>query len=215
MAELVIDIKPRGIESAYINAPFDEAKKALEKAGYRIISLQENAGLRIQERKDAFVSKNGNFVKEGVLYVPQKGIFLARNSPIMENAVQATECHRNGKEFCLKPEQVEKSLADSVELKAEAIPTTRFSENPITVYAFGEYAQRYGEFLKEARINKMPVYCLALIADKAFARQLWFCGLGYWSGLDGDGGLLGYSRRVRGVKDSAEGTSKNLEQKLK
>jgi len=207
--QIKVDIKPRGIASAYIVTPFDEGKEALAKEGYRIISLQENARLRIQEGKDADVSQNGNWTREGAIYVPGKGAYLTKNSPIMANAKEATDCHRKGQDFDLTAEQVEQSLADSVELIGDNIPTNRFADNKITVYAFGEDAQKYGDFLKEAQITEMPVF-LASIGDKAFARQMWFGDLDSGSGLDG-GGLNG-GGRVRGVPDSAEGTAaKNSE----
>ena len=58
---LTQDVKPRELsDSAHSNLPFDQAKQELESDGYRIISLEENAKLRIQEGKDSFVSKNGN-----------------------------------------------------------------------------------------------------------------------------------------------------------
>mgnify|MGYP001580781851 FL=1 len=58
---LTQDIKPRELsDSAYSDLPFDKAKQELESDNYRIISLEENAKLRIQEGKDSFVSKNGN-----------------------------------------------------------------------------------------------------------------------------------------------------------
>ena len=41
-----IDVKGK-LESAYVEAPFDKAKKKLESRGYRIISLEENARLRM------------------------------------------------------------------------------------------------------------------------------------------------------------------------
>ncbi|MDP2947879.1 MAG: hypothetical protein Q8N88_07225 [Nanoarchaeota archaeon] len=46
MVAIDIDVKPRGIASAYVVAPFDEGKKMLCKDGYKIISLEEDAGLR-------------------------------------------------------------------------------------------------------------------------------------------------------------------------
>ena len=209
--QIKVDIKPRGIASAYIVTPFDEGKEALAKEGYRIISLQENARLRIQEGKDADVSQNGNWTREGAIYVPGKGAYLTKNSPIMANAKEATDCHRKGQDFDLTAEQVEQSLADSVELIGDNIPTNRFADNKITVYAFGEDAQKYGDFLKEAQITEMPVF-LASIGDKAFARQMWFWNLVNWSVLSGDGGDLNGDSRVRGVPDSAEGTAaKNSE----
>jgi hypothetical protein len=211
MENLITDIQPREIFSAYVNAPFDKGKEILEEAGYHIISLQENARLRMQEGKDADISKYGNWVREGVLYVPEKGIFLTKDSPVMANPKEATKCYKNRKDFYLTNEQVEQSLEDSVELIGKSIPTNRFGEDKITVYAFGEDAKRYGEFLYEAGINEMPVW-LTDIQDKPFARQMWVCGLGdhQRSGLNGNRGL-GNSYRVRGVQDSAEGTAKSFE----
>lgn len=213
MAEIIVDIKPRGITSAYKNASFDKGKEALEKEGYRIISLQENARLRMQEGKDADVSINGNWVREGAIYVPNKGIFLTKDSPIMANAKEATDCHRNRKDFYLTNEQVEKALADSVLLSVKSIPTNKFADNDITAYAFGEDAEEYGQFLREAGIEKMPVQ-LADIQEKPFARQVWFGRLGDGGRsvlvCDGRGLFHGYGR-VRGVRDSTEGTAKNFE----
>ena len=100
MINLIRDVKKGRLRSAYVEAPFDVAKDKLERAGYHIISLQENARLRMQERRDSSVSKDGNWTREGVLYVPEKGVFLVRNSPIMSHAKEATEVfNRIGKEF--------------------------------------------------------------------------------------------------------------------
>jgi len=211
MAEVNVDIKQSGIESAYIEEPFDKGKEALEKAGYKIISLEENAMLRIQEGKDSFISRNGNWVREGVIYVPKKGIFLTKNSPIMDNAREATDCHRKENDFYLTDSQVEKALENSVELRKEEIPTNRFKDNKIAVYAFGNYAEKYGQFLRNAGIREVPVW-LANMQDKPFARQLWFWDLGVRSELFGSYWGLLSDYRVRGVRESAEGTAKNSEE---
>ncbi len=63
----------------YAEAPFAEAKEALEDNGYRIISLEENAILRMQEGKSSFVSQYGNRTKEGIIYLPNGKIFLTKN----------------------------------------------------------------------------------------------------------------------------------------
>jgi hypothetical protein len=216
MEKIIVDVPSRGIESAYVNMHFNEGKKALEESGYRLISLQENARLRIQEGKDAYVSQYGNWTREGFIYVPNKGKFFTKNSPIMENSKKATDCHRNGKEFYLTEEQVEVSLKDSLKLpnKDFSVPTNRFREEEITAYAFGDSAQDYGYFLGEAKIKEMPVWMVDNLGDEAFARQAWFHGLvgGDGSALDGYGRNLDFNNRVRGVRESAEGTSqKSLE----
>ncbi len=201
MANLTVDAKPKGIGSAYVSAHFDEGLEALAGAGYRIISLQENARLRMQEGAYATVSKRGNWTRDGILYLPTKGTFLTKNSPIIANAKEATNCHREGKEFYLTEEQVEQATQDSVKLTDIPIPTNRFGEYRMTHYAFGEDAQKYGEFLREAGIIELRVR-LTGIQDKPFVRQVWLCGLerdyrcdlhcGYWS--------LNDSNTVRGVR---------------
>jgi hypothetical protein len=200
---IIQDVKPTGTDSAYVEKPFDEAKAELEANGYNIISLEQFAKLRIAQGKDSHVANYGSYVKEGFLYVPQKGIFLVRNSPILANAKEATACHRKREEFYLTQEQVEESLANSVQFKdASSTPTNRFAEDERTAFAFGETAGKYGEFLKESGIIEMPVY-LSNIEKKPFARQAWLhrLGAGCRSGLYGDGGDLSYDVAVRGVRN--------------
>jgi hypothetical protein len=178
-----IDVKGK-LESAYVEAPFDKALNALKKEKYNLISLEENAKLRMQEGKDAFISQNGNYTREGVVYLPNKEIYLTKNSPIIQNAQGATECHRKGNEFYLNKSQTEKALKDAVKFPNDnyMIPTDKFGEDAITDFAFGKIAKDYGKFLKDAKINEMPIY-LANCENKAFARQMWFGGLAATSGL--------------------------------
>ena len=210
MAKRIQDIKSRRITSAYVDLPFDKGKESLEKAGYRIISLEENAKLRMQKGKSHDICIEGNWTREGVVYIPNKGKFLTKNSPIMANAEEAADCHRNGKEFYLTKKQIEEALVDSIKIKEMKIPTNRFGENEITVYAFGKSSKKYGEFLREAGIKEMPIR-LANLEDKPLARQMWFCWLegGGRSDLGGDRRDLYYDLRVRGVYKNAEGTQKN------
>src|SRR4030065_585831 len=185
---LIKDIQPRGIASAYSkDKPFDEGKAELEQDGYHVISLEENARLRIQEGKDSYVSQNGNWVKEGFLYIPRKGKFLTKTSLIIVHSEEATKAHRSGNQFYLTDEQVEQGLADSLKLKDRgfSVPTKRFGDDELTVYAFRNSAQVYGDFLKDAGIEEMPVWMVNNIGDKPFARQAWFDRLDYGSRLVG------------------------------
>ena len=201
MVQLTKDIQPRGIASAYVVTPFDEGKKILEADGYHIISAEENARLRAQEGKDADVSRNGNWIKEGFLYIPKKGKFLTKNSPVMDNSVEATQAHRKGNEFYLTDTQVESGLANSVKLKDRdfSIPTNRFGDDEVTAFAFGNSAKPYGNFLREAGIKEMLVYMVDNIEDKPFARQAWLCGRGgSWLAAAGASsmviGCVGYAK---------------------
>lgn len=202
---LVKDIQPREIASAYVVAPFDTGKAELEKAGYSIISLEQNVRLRMQEGKDAYVSRNGNWVKEDAIYIQKKGKYLTKKSPIITNAEQATNCHGNGKDFYLTDEQVEECLIDSVLLSLSKISTNRFGDDDITAYAFGEYAKKYGEFLREAGIKEMPIWTTDL-QGKPFARKVWFSGLLDYFEFNCYARCLCTRYGMRGVKDNVEGT---------
>jgi len=202
------DVKGK-LESAYVEAPFDVALKELKKEGYRIISLEENAKLRMQEGKDAFISRNGNYVQEAIIYDKDKGKFLTKYPIIIDNAQEATERHKNGDEFYLNDKQVSNAIKKGIavkfpKIKDYSIPTDKFGEDIITDFAFGKIAKDYGLFLKDAGIKEMPIW-FAGLKDKAFARQMWFGRLGDDDGSDlyGDYGYLNCDDWVRGVCLSA------------
>ena len=215
MAELQVDVRPSGIESAVVYAPFDQALETLTKSGYDFISTAQNAQLRIEQGAKSPVSQNGNWVKEGIVYRPNENPRLVRVSPIISSANDATQAHRNGKEFYLVSSQIEQALADSIEfpVKNIEIPTKRFGEEALTAYVFGgeKQAQLYGAFLAEAGIKAMPVWAVDKNhinkQSEPFARQLWF------GRLDGDRSNLGGNYdldggRVRGVRQvSTEGAN--------
>ena len=200
---IIQDVKPTGTDSAYVERPFDEAKAELEANGYDIVSLEQFAKLRITQGKNSHVANYGSYAKEGFLYVPQKGIFLVRNSPIFANAKEATAFHGKGEEFYLTQEQVDESLANSVQFKdASSILTNRFAEDERTAFAFGGSAKAYGEFLDDAGIKNMPVY-LNNLENKPFARQAWLHRLDgdNRSELNGDNWDLNFNYTVRGVRN--------------
>ena len=198
---LVQDVTNGDLLSAYLVASFDDGLEVLQGNDYRLISLQENARLRKQEGYQACISQNGNWVSEDAIYVTNKGKFLTKVSHIARNAREATQAHRNGENFYLNENQVEECLADCVELTRKSVPTNRFGGNGITRYAFGEYAEDYGKFLKEFGIKEMPIW-FTDIQDKPFARKVWFGRLGdiNRSDLRCDWYLCGDGSRVRGVR---------------
>lgn len=215
MTNIIQDIKPTGIASAYIDGlPFDKAKEQIEKAGYVLITGEENAGLRVEHGKDAKVSTWGNYVKEGSLMVPQKGRFITRGSLVLAHSKEATQEHREGKEFYVTPEQAEILMKDSVNVPYDmnSIPTNRFGENVVTVFLFGKNAEKYGLFLKEdAKIENMPLHFndqnYIDSKDKPFANQTWLARLDVDSDVYGNYRDLDYSDTVRGVRFDAEGVA--------
>ncbi len=199
------DIKSRALSFDYEEGPFDKSLKVLEANGYRLISLEENAGLRIQEGAEAFISRNGNWVREGALYVKGKGNFITKNSPILEYPGKATQTHRDKKEVVISDAQVQKVLENSIHIPYNVgkIPTKRFGEDGIAVFCFGKNAEKYGLFLKEEGIKAMPLWFVPEDyieeKDKSDVTQLWFDGISNMSMLDGNGHLH-YSDESLGVK---------------
>ena len=187
--------------SAYVVAPFDVALSTLKEAGYEPISLEQNAKLRMQEGQESYVSRQGNWVREGVLYTPDKRVLLTKNSPILENAVEATQAHRSGNWFYVTDEQVEKARENSVDLKGKEVPTNRFADDARTVFMFGESAKDYGNFLRENRINEIPIF-LSCTQNKPYVNQVWFRYLDGRSFLNGGSRSLDDEFHSRGVRSS-------------
>ena len=198
--EVVNDIRPSEIDSAYVSGPFDLAKEALESEGYEVIGLKDNAKLRMQFGPEADVSIMGNWVKGDVLYLQDKRILLSSDGKlILDNAKYATDCHRRGEEFYLTNEQVESSLEDSIDLRGGPIPTNRFAEDYRTAQIFGEVAGDYGNWLGNLYIREISIR-LGKTADRSFVKPVWFNNLDNRSYLNGNDDDLYFDDRVRGVK---------------
>lgn len=200
--KLIEDVTKGPLRSAYVDAPFDKGLEVLKENNYDLISLQQNARLRIDEGIFAPVSRYSNYVREDLLYVPKLGKFLTKFTLILNHAQEATECHRNENDFdfFLTEDQVDESIVNSVRLDEDSIPTDRFGDNKITQYTFGKDAEGYGRLLREFVITEFPII-LTDIKDKPFARKVWFGGFDVndYNGLVGCVGLQD-NLRLRGVK---------------
>ncbi|MDP1728674.1 MAG: hypothetical protein Q8L27_00540 [archaeon] len=221
--------------STYVGKPFDEAKAELENKDYSIITPEQFAQLRIAKGASHSVSTSGAYTSMGDIMIPKKGRFLTPLSLVMKNPTEATQAHRNGKEFYVSDEDTEKALENSIVIpyNQSEVPFNRFAEDPITAFVFEKIAKEYGEFLqetfKEVGITAMPLlfdYERYINSQKSpFANQLWLHGLGgdVQSDLDGISRGLDYGDAVRGVKfveprsgeDRAKVSVPNLKEILK
>lgn len=201
---------------------FNYAVSRFQHDGYEIISLEDNAKLRIQEGKNDTVSTYGNWTREAFLYFPkEKKRKLVKNSPLLElaAATEATQAHIGNKEYYLTEEQIEWALTDSIDIpeKSIEIPTNRFDSEEIFVWCFGgeKEAKAYGEFLRRApkpKIKKMPI-TITLVDEcyrknymdeheRPFIRQMRFGDIYNRSELDGPWGLDNGWYGLRGIKET-------------
>ncbi|HLF53922.1 MAG TPA: hypothetical protein VI544_01970 [Candidatus Nanoarchaeia archaeon] len=205
--KIVKDIDNGKLQSAYAIGDFRQTKENLASEDYRIISLEEQSRLRIQSSINADISTFGNWVREGVIYVPRKGVFLTKNSPIMDEQPKRRIKASDGI-FYINRSQVESALAGSVKLAGGEIPTNRFGEDERTVFAFGENAEPYGKFLRRNEIKSLPVF-IANLREKPFTTQIWFGSvnkehrsefLGSWNYNISRHSIRGVCDRVRGIR---------------
>jgi len=228
MVEKIQDIMPTGAESHVWVGSYDKAKKQMESEGFTEIDLAKNARLRIQQGKDAYVSRNGNLTSADILILPSGKPRLTRSSIISAFPAEATQTSRTGEFYVDSPElkeAYEKALEDSVEIDTTAIVAKKFGKSKVASYAFGtsygenpdkdaEEAQDYGTFLVKADISEMPIN-LPNSETRPFARKLWFRYLDVRSGLIADRYLSNDINRVRGVREvSAEGASQKVSKPL-
>lgn len=208
MAKIIEDVCLRGtILSRYMESPFDDGKAALEKQGYRIISLEENAGLRILLKENSFISRNGNYTREAIIGIPKKGIYLVKSSPIMKKPEEATLAHRMNREFKIYNWEAEQALANSIKLSKDPMLTIRLQDDPAANFAFGVFTQRYGEFLwsngiKEINVNVEDLEQICEEESKPIVRPVVFMGLTgndkSKSAIQGKGRVLNFDHIVRG-----------------
>lgn len=182
-------VNPSILELELVSAQFDEAVEILSSINSEIISLSQSAELRIKYGKDFYFSKNGNWTKEAFIYVPRKGVFLTKNSPIIKNSREAVQAHKNKNEYFLTDAQVGETLSNSIRVFGINIPTNKFKDNEITAFAFGNLAEKYGDFLYERGIKEMPIN-LTCFSDKPFARQMHLNGFYSKSAFNSIGNLF-------------------------
>lgn len=136
---------------------FSDAKKYLDKDGFKVATLEQVAKLRMQRGRNDDISKCGLWTAEDFIILPNK-VCITKNSIIMRNAEKATLSHIQSKEYCLNKKQVDYALANAVQVKDYRIPTNRFGENELTKFCFGKSAQEYGQFLKDAGIEELAIF---------------------------------------------------------
>lgn len=155
------NINKKEIKSISVEGPFYEGLSRLENQGYRVISLEENARLRMQEGGDSYASKNHNWVREGEIYIPKNNsTYITKNSPIISNFEKAIKYDKSQEYFYLANKQIETLLQDSVKIHPNSkleIPTDRFDEEEVTNFCFGEVAKDYGLFLKDLGVSQMEI----------------------------------------------------------
>lgn len=219
-------LKVEGIGRIYeAFAYLGESLKLLKNIDAKPISLRDLAYARIEDKRISDFCSYYSYVKEGIIYTP-KNVFFVSDSPFLSNPKKASQIYNgesyeakklriNAKKYLEQAEQDEikepqnrKVLISEVGKHRDInnipfyyIPTNRFNDDELTLWAFKDKAEEYGEFLKDAGIDEISVV-FDSPRQKPFARQLLLhgCGSGrsgLYCGLNG----IGPKRNMFGVKE--------------
>lgn len=234
MDEATCQVGKKKVTIATEQDAFDKALAVLNKAGYIQTETKDLAQARIALGKQHDVSQYGSYNQEGFLYLPKdaKSILIVdgKHNPILKNPVEATNAHRNGKEFYVEADKL-RQLAKSNPNDAiksgvlllsrndiKNISVDKLAEHPLSNFLLRDTAKDYGKFLKDANISSVPIYVddkdYTQKQDKPFARLLWLWNLGDNSGFDGFSWDLHDGSRVRGVRASTEGAKLTSQKSL-
>jgi hypothetical protein len=201
---------------------FDKGIAALNKEKLAIWTARDLAEARMLGGANHQLSREWSWVGENFNYLPSGEILIASRdyNPILQNAEEATDCHRNGKEFYLN-NKIAKDLRERAEKDPEKaiksgvlllprnavkgeLPSTALKDEPLTYFLFRDTAKPYGQFLKENGIDSVPVYVVdaahAKKQKQALVRALWVDDLFSRSFLVGYDYLHSSIGRVRGVR---------------
>ena len=225
MIKGIKDFSKNGKNSSVYSAPFDEVISKAVRDLDRAVSLEYNSLIRRLAGKESSVSQNGNYTAECWIYDPQTGIYLSKWPLIRAYPEQATQDHREGKEFYISEQQIKRATSKIYARQVEdkrviLIPSDYLQECEVTSFSFGKQAKETGKFLlNDCGIEAIPIFTVdpnhlpigsgekdEVNRGKPFARQNWFYGLGNNGrfALGGNDRCLHYGNAVRTIPKSDE-----------
>ena len=218
VTEVHVETRFGDLEMLFVEAPFDQAKTAIEYAGGNLATAQQVAQARIVAGPDSEVSRYGSWVAENFVYLPSGKIFItkAKNSPILKRPTVAKEAHRNGIEFHISEEEAAslEKLAKSGEVytlkqtESYEIPIKKFAKNRLARFLFGDVTADYANLIQKAYVDEVPVRLVGSKYQKEqkapFAQALWLHYVYYRSERDGYVRNLYDDYWARGVRKASE-----------
>jgi len=200
-----------GIKTKEVTASFDKGLIYLMNEGCKLISLEDAARLRVKYGINSDFCRKMLIVREGFVSIPGVGDYLTKKSPIIMRAKQATARHKNEEEFYphdyLSKEQIRRILdedsGNAIQILEENISTARFENSELAVFAFGDFAGEYGDFLRRNGVDEIAVFVPGQ-TSRMFARQVTLAKINnsYDSAIDCDRRELHLPTKMYGVVSS-------------
>lgn len=177
-------------------------------------SARDLAYSRIQARERSHLANNNGFwTSNAHIYAPNGEILAvkASDSPLLQSPREATQAHREGREFSIASslynklrerasDDAAKALSSGVLLferpssAPEHIPIEALQDHAYARFVFEDQITKYAAFLKDHKIKAVPLYTVPLdhasTQPSPFVRALWVGSLGDDSGLNAYVNLL-------------------------
>lgn len=184
-------------------APFYRAYKILSSINAEIISARDlqYARMQVKDGLENSLSKLGSVIREGVVYLFNRGIILLKSPPILQSlsiAKEATHSHKVWQDFAidekLAGEYWEKAHdsknTDALILKdRRPIPTNKFGEDERPLWLFEDKAKDIGDFLHDKNIKEFSLFFDSEDHinkhSMSYANQLWLLLVGTKTGAAG------------------------------
>jgi hypothetical protein len=192
MDKLIVDVANDELDSAFVeDLPYYALEKLFSNR-FEPISLQDNALLRTRLGPYQLVSEKGNFVKEGAVYVPGRGAFLVRSSPIFEDLKRYGGMNYESLRGKDDHKLIREALEDAVEIPnsehEKVFPTFLLEKDKLMQFIFGDVAKDYGKFLYDRGIRELKIKTLPMNVVNGhyhpFVRDVYFGSLGESSVVD-------------------------------
>ncbi len=237
--------EPRRYLIAKVLAPFNKGKILVESAKggiFRIPAVWLNQQVRQERGYEDDVSKNGNWVLEGVLYRQKADNVFTRIGLTYLHPEEGVSAHLKKREYTLEGctrDEIDRAVAEGLKINPKdldvngnlVIPCSELGSNKYGLWFFGgkgtdeeksSRAKKSGLRLIDSP-QKITQFIVSLDAKKYsknvgkdYAVQMWFGGLDLRSVLYGGRNWyrdLHFGGSVLGVSDSAEGAAKNSTKK--
>jgi hypothetical protein len=200
MGKIEIDIHSRGKESCVYQSNCFNALKKLRKNNYEIISLEDVARLIMQEGENSRIANQRFYTREGI-FSTSEGLYLLKDSYILEHPKRATKYNLKNKNFTISEREKLEILENSLEIPKDIKPKIINLEKGDILFnqIFSNYAIEFKNFLAKKGINNLDIR-LPEKSKKPFISQIMFLGIkeGIYSA---EGGLDNKENYWRGIKD--------------
>lgn len=184
-------------------APFYKAYETLSSANAEITNARDLQYARMQAKDglESSLSKFGSVIRQGCIYILNRGVILSKNPPILQSlmmAKEATNSHKIWQDFPLDEKLAEeywekahdsKNTNELILKDRRSILTNKFSEDERALWLFEDKTKDTGDFLYEKNIKEFSLYFDSEDHinkhQTSYTNQLWLLLIGTKTGAAG------------------------------